>query len=190
MKHNSGGNNVNPSDDPFLIQEDKKVFEILNPTRKDISKFDEIAGMIAYAQYSLQKHQYVSTYQKDEKRPPSEESLKAIIMSFKDENSAALLSLKRNAEILLGEYTQEYLENAKRGEILDPIEKIIKRHTNFWISIGTNLVAAVIYSFFVAIIVFTATAAVPNTKFSRIFRILIEEQSNTNSLDSFNKHKP
>jgi hypothetical protein len=96
-------------------------------------------------------------------------------MSFKDVNSAALLSLKKQSENLLIEYAEEYLENAKREEILEPIERIVKKHTNFWSSIWANLVAAVLYSFVVAVIIFTATAAAPNTKFAQIIRILLEE---------------
>lgn len=181
MINNPTGSNANANNDPLLIQEDEKVFEILNPLNKNLSKADEIAGMVAYAQYSLQKYQFIKRYQQEEGRLPTEDLLRSIIMSFKDENSVALLSLKQKAEILLKEYTVEYLENAKREEILEPIEEIIKKRTNFWSSVGSNLAAAVIYSFFVAIIVFTATAAVPNTKFAQILRILMEEKPQHNN---------
>ncbi|MEZ4678230.1 MAG: hypothetical protein R2932_28845 [Caldilineaceae bacterium] len=127
--------------------------------------------------YSLQKHQFTTKYEQDEGQPPTEAHIRSIVMSFKDVNSAALLSLKQQSENLLREYAKEYLENAKREEILEPIERIVKRHTNFWSSIWANLVAAVVYSLIVAVIIFTATAAVPNTKFSQIIRIIMEEQS-------------
>jgi hypothetical protein len=179
MTSNPTGKNTSISNDPFLIKEDEKVFEILNPPGKTLTKFDEIAGMIAYAQYSLQKHQFVSKYQQEEGKPPTEDLLKSIVMSFKDENSAALLSLKQKSEILLREYAREYLENAKREEIIEPIQKIIEKRTSFWSSIWANIAAAVLYSFVVAVILFTATVALPNTKFSRIIRILMEESSNS-----------
>jgi hypothetical protein len=186
MTNNPIGGNPASGDDPFLIQEDAKVFAILIPPKKRyLSKFEEVSGLIAYAQYSLQKHQFVTKYQQEEGQPPTEAHIRSIIMSFKDVNSAALLSLKQQSENLLREYAKEYLENAKREEILEPIEEIVKKHTNFWSSIWANLVAAVLYSFVVAIIIFTATAAVPNTKFAQIIRILLEEQP-----DSANPSSP
>ena len=177
MASNSSNGNPHPDDDPFLIQEDAKVFAILIPPEKrNLSKFEEVSGLIAYAQYSLQKHQFVIKYQQEEGQPPTEVHIRSIVMSFKDVNSAALLSLKQQSENLLREYAQEYLENAKHEEILDPIEKIIKKHTNFWSSLWANLVAAVFYSFVVAIIVFTATSAVPNSKFAQIIKIFMNEE--------------
>lgn len=177
MTNNPTAGNSNSADDPFLIQEDAKVFAILVPPKKRYpSKFEEVSGLIAYAQYSLQKHQFVTKYQQEEGQPPTEDHIRSIVLSFKDVNSAALLSLKQQSENLLREYAKEYLENAKREEILDPIERIVNKHTNFWSSIWANLVASVVYSFVVAVIIFTATVAVPNTKFSQIIRILLEEQ--------------
>jgi hypothetical protein len=180
MANSSNKGNINSNDDPFLIQEDAKVFAILIPPKKDsFSKFEEVSGLIAYAQYSLQKHQFVMKYQQEEGRPPTEENIRAIVMSFKDADSAALLSLKQQSENLLREYAKEYWENAKREEMLQPIENIVKKHTNFWSSIWANLVASVLYSFLIAIIVFTATATLPNTKFAQIIKILMQEESNS-----------
>ena len=102
-------------------------------------------------------------------------------MSFKDINSVALSSLKQQSENLLREYTEEYLENAKREEILEPIEEIVRKHTNFWSAIWTNIVAAILYSLIIAIVIFTATAAVPDTKFSKIIRILLDEAPKQNN---------
>ncbi|MCU0569708.1 MAG: hypothetical protein MUF49_24435 [Oculatellaceae cyanobacterium Prado106] len=173
-----GGSNQPNQDDPFLIQEDARVFDILIPSSKGkISKFEEVSGLISYSQYALLKYQFVAKYQQDQGQPPPEDHIRSIIRSFGDLNSAALLSLKQQSERLLEDYAKEYLENSKREEILEPIEKIVKKHTNFWSSIWANLVAAVLYSFVVAVIIFTATAAIPNNKFSQIIRILLEEES-------------
>jgi hypothetical protein len=54
MTNNPTSENVNSGDDPFLIKEDAKVFAILiPPKRRSRSKFEEVSGLIAYAQYSL-----------------------------------------------------------------------------------------------------------------------------------------
>ncbi len=176
--NNPNGNINNFGSDPFLLQEDEKVFELLNPPNTNLSKLDKVSGMIAYAQYSIHKHQFVKDYQQSQGTMPTEDALKSAIMSYKNENSAALSSLKMQSNILLNEYAEEYLEKRIREEILEPIEKVIEKRTSFWPAIGTNLFGSVIYSFVVALIVFTTTAAVPNTKFSRIFKILMEESPN------------
>ncbi|NJM98011.1 MAG: hypothetical protein HC800_13435 [Phormidesmis sp. RL_2_1] len=178
MNDDPGKGQQSSNDDPFLIGEDAKVFSALVPSDNttDISKFDEVSGLIAYARYSLQKHQFVIKYQQEEGRPPTADNIQAIIMSFKDVNSEALQTLKQKSESLLREYAEEYAENAKRKDILAPMELIVKKHTRFWLAVGTNLVAALIYSFIVAVILFTATAVAPNNKFSQIIKILMESQ--------------
>jgi hypothetical protein len=175
---NPGVNSNNIDSDPFLLQEDEKVFQLLNPPNTNLSKLDEISGLIAYAQYSIQKHQFVKGCQQSQGKMPTEDALKSLIFSFQNENNAALSSLKIQSKILLNQYAEEYLEKGIRQEILEPIEQVIEKRTSFWSAIGTNLFASVIYSFIVALIVFTATAAVPNTKFSRILKILMEESPN------------
>ena len=190
MTNNTIGKNPNPGNDTSLIQEDAEVFAILIPSEKrNLSKFEEVSGLIAYAQYSLQKHQFIKKYEQEEGQPPTKDHIHSIILSFRYRNSATLLSLKQKSENLLREYAKEYLENVQHREIIEPIEKIVKKHTNFWSSIWTSLVAAFLYSFVVAIIIFTATAAVPNNKFSQIIRILLEEQPNSANPNSPNKPK-
>jgi hypothetical protein len=131
--------NSTVQDDPFLIHEDEKVFGMLLPLGQPPSKFEEIVAMIAYSQYALQKHQFVSRYRQEQGRSPSEEHVRSIVMMIRTDNSLGLL--KQNSDLLLKKYAQEYLEQAKREEILEPIEKIIKENTNFWTSVFTNLVA-------------------------------------------------
>ncbi|HAC62086.1 MAG TPA: hypothetical protein DCF68_00765 [Cyanothece sp. UBA12306] len=178
MTNNS--DEINPQqvdNDPFLIQEDEEVFAILISSTDNNSKYDELLGMIAYAKYSLQKHQYVSLYQRENRQLPSQEVIKAIITPFKDNDSAALLSLKQSSEQFLQEYAQEYLENAKREEIIKPLEKIIQKNTNFWSSVWASIIAAFIYSVIIALVILTVTAALPNNKFARIIKILLEDNA-------------
>ncbi|MDJ0510546.1 MAG: hypothetical protein QNJ64_15030 [Crocosphaera sp.] len=88
--------NIEPDYDPFLIQEDEEVFTILFVSTDNSSKLDQVLGMIAYARYSRQKHQFVSRYKRGNGKYPSKAEIKAIITSFKDENSDALSSLKQS----------------------------------------------------------------------------------------------
>jgi hypothetical protein len=177
MTNNLNRSNATTStnNDPFLIHEDEKIFAMLAPSGQTLSKFDEIVAIIAYSQYALQKHQFVTRFNQEEGRPPSEEHIKSIIMAIR--NDAALDSLKQKSDNLLKEYTKEYLAQAKREEILEPIEKIIKDNTKFWDSIWANLVAGLIYSVIVTVILFTATAMLPDNKFSKIIKILMDEKT-------------
>lgn len=164
------------SDSSLIIsQEDAKVFSILVPPKKNLSQFDEIAGMIANAQYSLQKHQFIEKYTQEDGQAPPIEHVRSIILSFKDENSAAFYNLKQKSESLLKDYAREYLNNTTGEEILKPVEQIIKKYTRFRTSVGANLVAAMVYSLAIALAIFIATAAVPDTKFAKIIKILIEK---------------
>jgi hypothetical protein len=73
-----------------------------------MSKLDKVAGMLAYAHYALQKHQFIEQWIKERGEPPSQESLRAIILSFRNENSVALDSLKQQSKTLLREYSEEH----------------------------------------------------------------------------------
>jgi hypothetical protein len=165
------------TNDPFLVKEDQKVFEILNPTGRLLSKSEEIAGMIAYAQYSLQKHQYVEQYQHETGELPTEDKLRSIVMSFRNENSAALASLRSKSDMLLREYAREYLDNEYKEQIIEPIQRVIERQTSFWNSIASNLAGAILYTLLFGVILFSATASLPNTKFSKIMKIIMDVPS-------------
>jgi hypothetical protein len=179
----AGSNSAN--NDPFLIVEDEKIFVELLPSGQSKSKFDELVAMIVYAQYSRQKHQFVKKYTQDEGKPPTAEILRSIVMSIR--NDAALDSIKSQSEKLLKEYTKEYLENAKREEIIEPIEEIIKQNTNFWSSVGANLVAGFIASFILTALLFTATAILPDSKFSKIVKLLMDAPPE--NVDTLDKNK-
>ncbi|MDJ0659386.1 MAG: hypothetical protein QNJ42_07825 [Crocosphaera sp.] len=165
------------NDELFLMQEDEEVFAILIASTNNNSKHDELLGMVAYAKYSLQKHQYVSLYKRENRQLPSKEVLKAIITPFKDKNSDALSSLKQSSDQFLKEYAKEYLENAKQEEIIQPIEKVIEKNTNFWVSVWASIVGAFIYSVVIALVILIVTAAIPDNKFARIIKILLEDNT-------------
>lgn len=174
------------NNDPFLVKEDQQVFEILNPTGRILSKSEQIVGMIAYAQYSLQKHQYVEQYQQEIGEFPTEDKLRTIVMSFRKENSAALSNLRSKSDMLLREYTREYLNNEYKEQVIEPIQRVIERRTNFWNSIASNLVGAILYTLLFGVIVFTATASLPNTKFSRIMKIIMDVPGNVEQTSESN----
>ena len=130
--------------------------------------------MIAYAQYALHKHQFIEQYSKEEGKPPAEEHLKSIILTFKDENGTAIESLKDQSKNLLKEYAEEYADSVKHTSIVEPVREEIKKHTRFWPSVAASITGALLYSLLVAVIIFIATAAMPEAKFSKIVRILYE----------------
>ncbi len=76
--------------------------------------------MIAYAQYALHKHQFIEQFSKEEGKPPAEDHLRSIILTFKDENGAALESLREQSKNLLREYAEEYAESVGHTHISGP----------------------------------------------------------------------
>lgn len=157
-----------------ISQEDAIVFSKLLPAESNMSKFDRVAGMIAYAQYALHKHQFIEQYSKEEGKPPSEDHLKTIIMTFKDENGTALESLKEQSKNLLREYAKEYADSVEHSQILNPIKEEVQKRTRFWPNVAASMIGAFLYSLLVAIIIFIATSAMPQAKFSKIIRLLTE----------------
>ncbi len=160
-----------------LIQEDQEIFAVIIASPNSHSKYDELLGMVAFAKYSLQKHQYVILYERENGKLPSRDVLKARSIDLKYKDSAALSSLKQEADQLIKEYAQECLENAKQEEIIQPIEKVIEKNTNFWISVWASIVGAFIYSVVIALVILIVTAAIPDNKFARIIKILLEDNT-------------
>ncbi|MEM9271714.1 MAG: hypothetical protein AAGA80_01950, partial [Cyanobacteria bacterium P01_F01_bin.143] len=89
-----------------IENEDAIVFAILL-SGKENSNFSRLSAMIAYAKYSLQKHQYIQKYIKDEGIPPTDDQIKTIIRSFQDENSDAVENLGKQSEKLLTDIIEE-----------------------------------------------------------------------------------
>ncbi len=122
MPDNPEENIVNQQNDPLLLKEEEKDLKILiNKEQDNVSQSEKILGMIAYSKYSIQKYEFIRRQEQQENNSITKEAFKILIMSFNDRDSDALLSLKQSAKIILKDYDYEYLENAKRQEILDPI---------------------------------------------------------------------
>ncbi len=158
----------------ILSQEDADVFKIL-VSPDDTSRVDKISGMIAYSQYTLQKHQFIQQYLKENGEYPNVDHLKAIILTFKNENGETLFLLKEGSKRLLKEYAEEYSEIVQHNNILDPIDKIVGKHTKFWPSVASGIVGSFIYSLVIAMVLFIALATVPDSSFAKIVRIIIDE---------------
>lgn len=156
-----------------IENEDAIVFSALLSSKSD-SNFHRLSCMVAYARYSLNKHQFIQKYTKDEGVPPTDDRIKSLVRCFQDENSDILRDLSQQSERLLTEIIEEYAIKTLEEKIVKPVEEVVKDNTRFWIAVRAGVVASFIYSLLIAIVIFTATAALPDTKFSRIVRILIE----------------
>ena len=167
-------NLIPPNPAITISHEDAIVFSKILPADSNMSKFDKVAGMIAYAQYALHKHQFIEQYSKEEGKPPTEDHLKSLILTFKDENGTALESLKEQSKNLLREYAKEYADSVEHTYLLEPIKNEVQKRTRFWYCVAASMTGALLYSLLVAIIIFIATAAMPDAKFSKIIQILIE----------------
>lgn len=166
-----------------ISQDDAIVFSRLLPATTAMSKLDKVAGMLAYAHYALQKHQFIEQWIKERGGPPSQENLRAIILSFRNENSVALDSLKQQSKTLLREYSEEHADAAGHAAIVESIRCEVKKRTRFWVNVGASMTAALLYSLLIALVIFTATAAMPETKYAQIVRILFDLEEPSPALE-------
>ena len=72
------------------------------------NKFESLVGHVAFAQYAVQKHQFVEQTKKEEGAEPSEERLCSLLFSFRPDNSNALSTLRSSSEQLLHNVAEEY----------------------------------------------------------------------------------
>lgn len=156
--------------------EDAVVFSLLlsgKSGERDYN-FRRLSGMIADAMYSLNKHRYIEKYVKDQGGLPTNQEIRVLMRSFQDEDSYRLQALEQQSANSLKEVIDEYVGRIAEEKFARPVEKIVKDNTKFWIAVRASIVASFIYSLLIAAAIFTATAALPDTKFARIIQILIE----------------
>ena len=155
--------------EPLTILEGKSIFgKLVPPSTDSKSKHEIIIGKLAYAQYIIQKYQFIEKSKQDNGVYPGEAKIRTLISYF-DDHGDALEILKTKAETELGSYTDELLYNKT--------EEIIIKHKSFWNSVSAGIAGAFIYSIIIALVIFSATIGMPDTKFSRIAEILIENGS-------------
>jgi hypothetical protein len=169
----SGSNQGGSVPDPFLIQEEKKLFGTLSHN----SPLEELTALMAIGQYNLDKQKFVENYQQVKGIHPTEAELNVMISTMS--SSSILSETQKKAEVLVKNYAQEYLNSFKQEEIISPIENVVKKHTktNYYASIGVNVFSSFLYSLVIALIIFTVTAMIPNNKFSKAIKILMDDQT-------------
>jgi hypothetical protein len=165
-------------------QEDLKVFSVLVPKGEEFN-FEHSAGMLAYALYTLQKHQFIINSIEEENSLPKNDEIRTIVKSFQYENSYLIDNLKRQSQSILSKVVEEHANQIVREKFIEPtelmingklgsIEKVVKNSTKFQTAVIASICASFLYSFLIAIVVFMATSALPDTKFSKIVKILFE----------------
>ncbi|MEM8637957.1 MAG: hypothetical protein AAGG51_03935 [Cyanobacteria bacterium P01_G01_bin.54] len=159
-------------------QEDIYIFDLLLQDR-GASEWEHLVAMITYAQYTRSKHEFIRSYFEEHNVMPSDGEMKAIIFLFKNINNNALNNLRLNSQSLLQQVLEKHSRKMLSQNISSPVEKIVKENTRFWVAVQASMVASFFYSLLIALILFIATATLPNTKFSRAIKILFEvEQTN------------
>ena len=167
-------------------QEEIKVFQILVPDSEQAS-LEWLQGMLAYSRYTLQKNEFIEYISKTRGTLPSDDEITAIVASFQNHNSDIIKKLKQQSEQDLTQIIQDYANQVAQEKFIKPIEEIltknlssleksISRKSSFWTSVQASVAASLFYSLLIAMILFIATAALPDTKFSRIIRILFETE--------------
>jgi hypothetical protein len=150
-----------------IIERDIIFRKLVQEDTRSQTNYDRIVGMIAYCQYLIQKYQWLEKSKQDNTTYPTDAEVKGIILYYSSEKGDAIESLKKTSELQLKGCIKDF--------ITKETEAMLKKHTRFWNSVCANLVSSFIYSLIIGAIIFSATASMPNTKFSRIIKILFEE---------------
>ena len=132
------------------------------------TNYDKIIGMIAYSQYMIRKYQYLEKSKRDNGTYPTDAEIKGIILYYSSEQGDAIAALKKTSELQLKECIKDF--------VTKETEDMLKKHTKFWTSVWANLVSSFIYSLIIGAIIFSATASMPDTKFSKIVKILFDNE--------------
>jgi hypothetical protein len=152
--------------EPLTILESRTIFRKLIPQDNDFqSKHDAIIGKLAYTQYVIQKYQFIEKSRQDDGEYPGEAKMETII-SFFGAQGDALANLKASAEAELTAYSDELLYRRT--------EEIVVKHKSFWGAVFASMTGAFLYSIIIALVIFSITIGMPNTKIARISEILLE----------------
>lgn len=150
-----------------LVERDIIFKKLVLEDTKSQTSYGRIVGMIAHCQYLIQKYQYLEKSKLDQGTYPTDSEIEALIKYFSS-GSIAIESLKKTAELQLKECIKDFINKET--------EDMLKKHTKFWSSVWANLVSSFIYSLIIGAIIFSATASMPDTKFSRCVKILFENE--------------
>jgi len=161
-----------------LHKEEAEVLGKMKPVDSS-DRFQQLISLLSFGQYLTHKHQFIEQTIKDDKKPPSNEKLQVLTSSFRAPQSTALTTIKSTSESLLKNFAEEYARLKNTNEFLIPVREHINSRTGFWHSFVAHVFAAFAYSLFVASIVFIATVASPDSKFSKAFKILFVEENPT-----------
>jgi hypothetical protein len=164
--------------------EDLKVFSILVPKGEQFD-FDHSSGMLAYALYVLHKNQFIINSIEQENSLPKNDEIRTVIKTFQYENNYLIDNLKQQSQSILNKVVEERANQIVREKFIEPTElmidkklgateKIIKDCTRFRIAVMASICASIAYSLLIAVVIFTATSAMPDTKFSKAIRILFD----------------
>jgi hypothetical protein len=164
-------------------QEDFKVFSILVPVSEQFSS-EYLAGVLAYARYTLDKRRFIQDSEKDGTLPTNEE-IQAFIKLCQNKNSYLIKNLNEQSQVIVDKVIEERANTLVQEKLIAPIDEIVKNNTaeikqaiknsgSFWTAIGASMVASFFYALLITIIIFTANDGNPTTKFARIIQILFE----------------
>lgn len=154
-------------------QDDAEIFELLLQGSQG-SEWDNLVAKIAYAEYARSKYKFIKSYYEEHQVMPSDEEMRPIIFLFKNVNTGMLRDLKSKSQDSLRLVLDDYSQKMLIERVSSPVEQIVKDNTKFWVGVQASMVASFFYSLLIALIIFIATAALPNTKFSEAIKILFE----------------
>lgn len=165
--------------DDYKIKNNERynnIFEklVININQNDTQSF--FSGMLAYAMYKQEKHEWAESYRKKHNTnniPLSD--LNNFLLIYNDEY---LLRLKNSAELSLIRFAELYTEIAidlAKDEIKNiSIIKEIKRYREGWWKAGLkSALGSIIFTFFAFFISVVISIANPDSNYSKLIHFII-----------------
>ena len=166
-----------------MTTEYNQIFSKLVLSHKEDSA-EQLVGMLAYAEYKLQKQEYCQNFHEEHQVDPGEDKIAEFIRTF---NERRLEQLKKEAtetlisfaEALLEENVQENINKIIEESIVSEISqnnekalKEVKRQNRKLTGFFISLAASIAFSVFIFIGAALITINYPDSTISKIFKVL------------------
>lgn len=143
-----------------------RVYKNLTESQVGNNSHESLVGKIAYSKYIDQKYAFIQENIEKNNCNPTAEEIIVIIKLF--EQKGAIQSLRNDAKYELEEYTNNL--------VYSEIKKYLNNKRNFVLSIGASIIGAFIYSFIIALAIFSSTYGDPESRISRALDALISQE--------------
>ena len=134
------------------------------------------AGMLAYAEFKIQKRRFIENFANENSAPPSEKDINNFLLTFDDHKCEALKNEAIDALVGFSEdvMIEQYNENVQ-GEIERSVLSEVKRQHSWSKNFVISLSAAVFFSVAAYFLLAAASVSNPNSNTSKLFKALLSD---------------